>query len=298
MTLGLAITTLLLGLRHGVDWDHIAAISDITAASSSRRRGVILSLWYAAAHAVVVVTLCLMVLVAGIAIPSGVDRWMGRVVGMTLILLGSYLVFGLFRKGGEVRLQSRWVLVFGGLFAGLRRVRNLADRREISVSHTHDHDHPDGVDHSELVNDEHREECEISRNIEKISGPNAPSNLGPIVHGTHSHTHRHSANISTLTLPGQRAGAAAGIGVLHGIGFESPTQIAILASSTSLEGAATGIYLTSIWVLGLLVANTVLAFGAGRGLLGKVKSGKTQQFLGAVAAAASMGLGCFYLFGN
>ena len=51
---GLLIAALLLGLRHGIDWDHIAAITDISATQRSWRRGVLLGSLYAAGHALVV----------------------------------------------------------------------------------------------------------------------------------------------------------------------------------------------------------------------------------------------------
>ena len=57
MTLGLFFTALGLGLRHGIDWDHIAAISDLTGSSETRRQGWWLSLWYALGHAAAVFVL-------------------------------------------------------------------------------------------------------------------------------------------------------------------------------------------------------------------------------------------------
>ena len=37
--LGLLLTALLLGLRHGIDWDHIAAITDITSTTAAGEAG-------------------------------------------------------------------------------------------------------------------------------------------------------------------------------------------------------------------------------------------------------------------
>ena len=37
--LGLLLTALLLGLRHGIDWDHIAAITDITSTTAAGESG-------------------------------------------------------------------------------------------------------------------------------------------------------------------------------------------------------------------------------------------------------------------
>ena len=61
-------------------------------------------------------------------------------------------------------------------------------------------------------------------------------------------------------------GTAAGIGVLHGVGIESPTQIAVFVASTSVVGAAGGVGLLVAWIVGLVVANSVLAVLAGAGV--------------------------------
>lgn len=45
--IGLIVGSLLLGLRRGVDWDHIAAITDIAATQDSPRRGFALGIVYA-----------------------------------------------------------------------------------------------------------------------------------------------------------------------------------------------------------------------------------------------------------
>ena len=127
MTLGLLLTSFGLGLRHGIDWDHIAAITDLTAsADDNRRRGLLLSLWYAIGHAVVVLALGSGLILLGATIPEWLDAWMGRVVGITLIGLGVVVLFDLVRNKGQARLRSRWMIVLDGTFAGLRRVRSFA----------------------------------------------------------------------------------------------------------------------------------------------------------------------------
>ena len=155
MTLGLALTAFGLGLRHGIDWDHIAAIADLTGSSSDRRRGFVLSLWYAVGHAAVVLVLGGALILAGATIPESLDTWMGRVVGLTLVLLGGYLVIDLVRQGPDVRLRSRWMLVIDGTFAGFRRVRAWRGRRTISVTHEHPHDHTPELDHVQAEAHDH-----------------------------------------------------------------------------------------------------------------------------------------------
>ncbi|MBX6395874.1 MAG: hypothetical protein IRY98_09220, partial [Alicyclobacillaceae bacterium] len=54
MVSGLAVA---LGFRHGVDWDHIAAIMDLVAGERRWRRGLMLSMLYAAGHGAVVCAL-------------------------------------------------------------------------------------------------------------------------------------------------------------------------------------------------------------------------------------------------
>ena len=87
MTIGLLLTAFGLGLRHGVDFDHIAAIADLTSTTESRKRGFMLSLWYALGHAVVVLALGALVILFEATIPESLDSWMGRVVGATLLFL-------------------------------------------------------------------------------------------------------------------------------------------------------------------------------------------------------------------
>ena len=123
MTIGLLLTALTLGLRHGVDWDHIAAISDLCGTAENRRRGFRLSLLYALGHAAVVLALGSAAIVLGAAIPESLDEWMARFVGLTLVGLGGWVLFGLARHGRDFRLRSRWMLILQGTFAGLRRVR-------------------------------------------------------------------------------------------------------------------------------------------------------------------------------
>ena len=49
--LGVLVSGFLFGFRHGIDWDHIAAITDITSSQDDRRQGVVFGTIYAAGHA-------------------------------------------------------------------------------------------------------------------------------------------------------------------------------------------------------------------------------------------------------
>lgn len=132
MTAGLLATSFALGLRHGFDLDHIAAIADLNSTADSRRHGFLRSLYDALGHAAVVFALGTLLLVAGASIPESIDQWMGRIVGATLVALGLAVLWDLKLNGDSVQFRSRWMLVLDGTFAGLRRIQRSRNRRTIS----------------------------------------------------------------------------------------------------------------------------------------------------------------------
>ncbi len=66
------LSAAVLGFRHGFDYDHIAAISDITSVQTSRWRGMRLGLLYALGHAAMVVALGSAVIVFQLSLPHAV----------------------------------------------------------------------------------------------------------------------------------------------------------------------------------------------------------------------------------
>lgn len=131
--IGLALvgTGLGLGLRHGIDWDHIAAISDVTTSQRSRVRSVAMGSFYAVGHVAVVVTLGLLAIWAGSTLPDAVDPYMDALVGVTLVLLGTWILATLVRNRGRLVLRSRWMLLADvarkGYRSAARRIRRAGD---------------------------------------------------------------------------------------------------------------------------------------------------------------------------
>ncbi|HKA34428.1 MAG TPA: hypothetical protein VKH64_14515 [Candidatus Binatia bacterium] len=113
----LLFTTLLLGLAHGIDWDHIAAITDITGTVDEWRPGFYLASLYALGHALVVVILGVVAILAGLALPDWVDDIMAPAVGITLIFLAVWIVYSLFHHHHDFKLRSRWMLIFDSISA-------------------------------------------------------------------------------------------------------------------------------------------------------------------------------------
>jgi high-affinity nickel-transport protein len=123
LRVGLVVTASGLGFRHGIDWDHIAAITDIAGSQDTPRRALGYATCYFAGHGAVVGALGVAAITAGRHLPSGLDAVMEHVVGATLILLGVYVVVSLARNRRDFRMRSRWMLVFAGI-KRLRRPRS------------------------------------------------------------------------------------------------------------------------------------------------------------------------------
>src|SRR6266478_1189507 len=97
-----------LGFRHGFDWDHIAAITDITSTTSashteaegpagapmpSHGHDPVELRGHALGHAFVVLVLGVAALLLGAVLPPWVDPILEKVVGLTLVLLGTWVLF-------------------------------------------------------------------------------------------------------------------------------------------------------------------------------------------------------------
>ena len=133
--LGLIGTGLGLGLRHGMDWDHIAAITDVTGTQPQRAKALRLGTLYALGHASIVVALGATALWAGSTLPDSMDAVMEIIVGLTLISLGLWLSYTLWRDGANYRLRSRWML----LFDALRRAGRWLEGKITGRVHVHPH---------------------------------------------------------------------------------------------------------------------------------------------------------------
>jgi high-affinity nickel permease len=137
-----------LGLRHGIDWDHIAAITDITGSvltgehSIGKRRirrelrqGFFLATMYALGHGFLVIMLGLLAVWLGAILPDWLDPIIERLVGMTLILLGGWIFYSICRNGRSFQLQSRWMLIFSLISRIGKRLESKITGQPIAHSH-------------------------------------------------------------------------------------------------------------------------------------------------------------------
>lgn len=185
----LFLTVFLLGLRHGIDFDHIAAISDMSGLSKKKY---LFGTLYIIGHASMIIILGLLAILLGAHLPSSLDIIMKKVVGITLIVLGLVLLPSLIR-GEDVQLRSRWTILFSGLRSAYHQLIHI---------------------------------------------------LG--------HNHKLPQTSKEYTKP-----MAFSVGLLHGIGAETPTQLALFITIGGLNRIQ-GISFLVVFVFGLVLANTLV----------------------------------------
>lgn len=104
-SLGLLITGLGLGLLHALDPDHVLAVANLDDPRVGRRAGLQLCGRWALGHGAMVLGIGGMVLLAGMAVPTGVSGWAERLVGLVLILLGVGSLWTLVAGEAPVRIH-------------------------------------------------------------------------------------------------------------------------------------------------------------------------------------------------
>ncbi len=271
--LGLLATAFGFGLRHGIDWDHLAAITDITSSQDDSRRSVWLASLYALGHAAVVFVLGVIAIAAGARLPDNVDAAMGRVVGATLLVLGVYVFWSLARDGRDFRLRSRWVLVLDGATRLTRRLRHVVIE--------HDHDHPPDGHHDDHHGD----------------GSHAGTDASP-VRVAHAHVHRHVGTVPDDPFPAYGWRTALGVGALHGVGAETPTQVLLFVAAAGVAGTGGGVLMLLAFIAGLLATNTAIALLSTFGFLRAERNWRAYMAVAVLTGVASLVLGVLFLLGR
>jgi high-affinity nickel-transport protein len=276
---GLLVAAFWFGFRHGIDWDHIAAITDITSSQQERRRSIVFGTLYVLGHAMVVFALGVLAILIGEELPPSVDDAMGRVVGLTLIALGIYVFVSLVRHGREFRMRSRWMLLFAGIRAGWWRLRG---RRGPGLA-AHDHEREPVHVHAGAT-------ATLDTDVE----------LGEWHHGHHGrrghHHHKHPEPDDPF-LEYQK-GTSFLVGMLHGIGAETPTQVLIFTAAAGAGGKAAGIAVLVAFLVGLVSSNTVITLGTTFGFLRASKNFAVYATVAMVTGFFSLVIGVLFVLGK
>jgi high-affinity nickel-transport protein len=201
-----------------------------------QREAIWLGSLYALGHALVVGLLGAAALLFGAILPDWVDPIMGRLVGITLIVLGVWVFYSIYayaRHGAEFRLRSRWMLVFDSVRFGWRWLR----------ARLHGHEHVDPVE---------------------------SSTYGPKT--------------------------AFGVGMIHGVGAETGTQVLLIAAVGGAASLGLGIPMMLAFIAGLLITNTLIVVITATGFVASQLRQRIYVAVGFVAGAFSLVIGLLFLF--
>lgn len=231
----LMLSALVFGLRHGIDWDHIAAITDITGSQEKSRHALWLGTVYAFGHGTVLTILGVLAVVLGASLPGWVDSVMERVVGVTLVILGIYVVYSLWKDRANFRMRSRWMLLFDWAEIGYHKL------------------------------------------MSKLTGKQQEYPVSRRNYGTAS---------------------AFLVGIVHGVGAETPTQVLLFVAAAGAAGSTLGIVLLAIFILGLFVSNSVITVMSTLGYIKARQSTPALMWLGGFTAIFSLVVGTIFLMGR
>lgn len=275
---GLVLTTFGFGFRHGIDWDHIAALTDITSSQDDSRRSMLFATLYALGHALVVFVLGFAAIVFATELPEAADTIMERVVGATLIALGIYVFYALARHGSDFRMRSRWMLLFSGVRRGVRWARRRHPGSD-AVEVTHDHS-PE--DHAHVDSGHPR------------VGPRGTALK--VRHEPHPHPHVVAMPDDPFLNYGKTT--AFGVGMIHGVGAETPTQVLIFLTAAGAGGRGAGVLLLVCFLAGLLSSNSLIAVAGTFGFLGASGNFRLYAAVSVLTATFSLVIGTVFLVGR
>jgi cytochrome c biogenesis protein CcdA len=288
---------LLFGFRHGFDWDHLAALTDLTGSQTSSRRSMVLATLYALGHAVMILLFGFAAIVFTAHLPDSVDGVMERVAGVTLVALGIWIVWTAATTRAAPPTRSRWMLLIDA-------VRNLLSRRRgsrpvvIEHSHPHDHDHPlHSHTHGETLGAEEVDGAD-GAHVHAHGTRAAATGTGtaPAIAIVHAHTHRHLAPVDPfMTYDGW---SSFGIGLLHGVGAETPTQIVVFVAASNASSRPASVALLVCFVIGLVASNTLVATASTFGFRRVLRTRTATAVLAGVTAVFSIGVGLVFLLGH
>ncbi len=280
---GVIVTAFFFGFRHGIDFDHIAAITDITTSQDDRATSMFFGTLYALGHALVVFLIGTAAILIGANLPEGIDAIMERIVGFTLVLLGVFVFASLIKHGREFRMRSRWMLIFSGTQTAYRKARGALDRRKRRGA-VDPHDSEPMHMHSE-------------GGVAVAVAEDLP--VSEWHHGHHGkpghHHHKHPEPEAFMNY-GKRTAFV--VGMVHGVGAETPTQVLIFLTAVTAGGKLSGEVLLITFLLGLLASNSLITLGSAFGFMRATRNWKLYVAVAIITGTFSLVIGVLFLFGE
>ena len=108
------------------------------------------------------------------------------------------------------------------------------------------------------------------------------------------HGHEHADPIE-MTAYGPRT--ALGVGMIHGIGAETGTQVLLIAAIGGASSQGLGIPMLLAFIVGLLISNSIIVFVTATGFIASRVRERLYIAVGVVAGAFSLAVGLVFLVG-
>jgi high-affinity nickel-transport protein len=205
---------------------------------------------------------------------------MERIVGITLVILGVYVFVALARHGREFRMRSRWMLIFAGVRKVARRVRRSEPTPEHELQPVHVH----AVEGASMS-------VEVAEDI-PVSDWHHGHHGRP---GHHHHKHPEPSDEAFMNY-GRRT--AFFVGMIHGVGAETPTQLVIFLTAAGAGGPVVGEAILGMFLVGLLVSNSLITIGSALGFMKASKNWALYVTIAVLTASFSLVIGTLFLLGK
>jgi high-affinity nickel-transport protein len=113
--------------------------------------------------------------------------------------------------------------------------------------------------------------------------------------GARLHGHEH---VEPLEMSSYGRRTAFGVGVIHGIGAETGTQVLLIAAVGGAAGAGLGIPMLFAFVIGLLISNVAIVVVSSVGFAASQTRERVYVLVGAIAGVFSLAIGAIFLLGQ
>jgi len=88
------------------------------------------------------------------------------------------------------------------------------------------------------------------------------------------------------------------VGMIHGVGAETPTQLVIFLAAAGAGGRAVGEVVLAAFIVGLLTSNSLITLGSAVGFLKASENWKVYVSVAIVTACFSLIIGSLFLLGK
>ena len=113
--------------------------------------------------------------------------------------------------------------------------------------------------------------------------------------GARLHGHEH---VEPLEMSSYGPRTAFGVGMIHGIGAETGTQVLLIAAVGGAASAGLGIPMLLAFVVGLLISNFVIVVISSVGFVASQTRERVYVVVGAIAGVFSLAIGALFLLGQ